>query len=140
MASGSKRYLYEEVRTPSGNKVSDDDILPIWCANPKKKNSSIDTGKKAMAPKANAIFKYLRSAILDPEQTYLRAVLRKMIQSYDYADEVMKSMLSSLQSTPPAPTLFKFGRDDDSMGFTDMHIKERIFICDKLSSALEMSE
>ncbi|KAG5348922.1 hypothetical protein C0989_007142, partial [Termitomyces sp. Mn162] len=140
MASGSKRYLYEQVRTPSGNKVSDDDVLPIWCAHPKEKNSSIDTGKKAKAPKANAIFKYLRSAILDPEQTYLRAVLNKMIENYDHHNEVMKSMLSSLQSTPPALTLFKFGRDDDSMGFTDMRIKERIFICDKLSSALEMSE
>ncbi|KAG6902612.1 hypothetical protein C0995_014218 [Termitomyces sp. Mi166 len=135
-----KKQLYEAFRTPSKGPTSDDDILSVWHIDPKNSELSIDTGSKVHAQKTNMIFKSVRSAILDPKQIHLRRALYQMIQNYDNRDDVMKSMLASLESKPPVLSLYKFRRDDSGMGFTNVNMMERIFLCDKLSSALEKSD
>ncbi|KAG5718644.1 hypothetical protein E4T56_gene16672 [Termitomyces sp. T112] len=140
----TKPYIYEEPRAPLRRKPSSDSSISVLRSDSRE---SAETAyryakvNKVHAPKTMAVWKHVLSTLLDPNQGHVLAVLRKIMQaSTKEPDKEMQKMIKYLGSNPPDLTLLEFSASDDALALTDVTLRSRIFICSKLSFALEHSK
>lgn len=92
---------------------------------------------QAHASKTIAVWKYLMSTLLDPSQVHLQAAFWKIIVID--TDSKVQKMFESLKSNLPSLMLFDFGANPDDFGLVDVNLRNCVFLCSKLSSAVEQT-
>lgn len=116
-----------------------EDHLVLWRSDAKEDNTHVKA--EVHAPKTIAIWKFLVAALLDPRQIHLHAALGKMVVTAERTEEekgtAVQKMIESLKADTPCLTLREFRPPFNGIALVDMSLKSRIFLCHRLSSAIE---